>query len=76
MIWKPDLKKQDFFHAMAVGTNVWMHHLDEDFTRMLHVLNKSWKQHLTKQLLYGHIPPISQTFLVRQTRNAGKVRKN
>ena len=25
------------------------------------VLNKSWKQHSTKQHLYGHLPPISQT---------------
>ena len=24
------------------------------------VLNKSWKQHLKKQQLYGHLPPISQ----------------
>ena len=23
------------------------------------VLNKSWKQHLSKQQLYGHLPPIS-----------------
>ena len=28
---------------------------------MLHaVLNKSWKQHPTKQQLYSHLPPISQ----------------
>ena len=25
------------------------------------VLNKSLKQHLTKQQLYSHLPPISQT---------------
>ena len=28
------------------------------------VLNISWKQHLTKQYLYSHLPPISQTIQV------------
>ena len=35
------------------------------------VLNKSWKQHLTKQKMYGHLPPISRTIHVRWTRYAG-----
>ena len=36
---------------------------------LLTVLNKSWKQYPTKeQQLYGHLPPISQTIQVRQTR--------
>ena len=26
------------------------------------VLNKSWEQHLTKQNMYGHLLPITQTF--------------
>ena len=31
-------------------------------TRMLRVIvNKSWKQHSTKQQLYDHLPPISKT---------------
>ena len=35
--------------------------LDGNCTKMLPViLNKSWKQYLTKQQLYGHLPP-SQT---------------
>ena len=39
---------------------------------MLHtVLNKSWKQHSTKQQLYGHIPLISQIIQVRQTKYVG-----
>ena len=36
--------------------------LDGNYTWMLHaVLNKSWKQHPTKQQLYNHLPPISKT---------------
>ena len=46
--------------------------LDENYTRMLRaVLDKSWKQHPTKQLLYGHSPPISQTHRVRRRRHVG-----
>ena len=32
-------------------------------------LNKSWRQHPTKQQLYGHLPPIS-TIQIRRTRHA------
>ena len=33
--------------------------LDRNYTRIRHaVLNRSWKQHPTKQSLYGHLPPI------------------
>ena len=40
--------------------------------RMLRaILNKSWRQHPTKQQLYGHLPPITKTIKVRQTRHAG-----
>ena len=35
------------------------------------ILNKSWKQHPTKPQLYGHQPPISETFHIRRTRHAG-----
>ena len=34
-------------------------------------LNKFWRQHPTKQQLYGHLPPITKTTKVRQTRHAG-----
>ena len=35
---------------------------DENYTRMLHVVfNNYWTQHPTKQQLYNHLPPISQT---------------
>ena len=35
------------------------------------ILNKSWRQHPTKQQLYGHLPPIMKTIQVRRTRHAG-----
>ena len=42
------------------------------YTRMLQaILNKSWRQHPTKQLLYNHLPPITKTIKVRRTRHAG-----
>ena len=44
--------------------------LDGNYTRMLQaVLNKSWKQHPTKQQLYGHLPPIAKTIQIRRTRH-------
>ena len=65
-----------------VDNAVWMHHLDankmageearQNYTRMLQaILNKSWRQHPTKHQLYGHLPPITKTIQVRQTRHAG-----
>ena len=35
------------------------------------ILNKSTRQHPTKQQLYGHFPPITKTIQVRRTRHAG-----
>ena len=34
-------------------------------------MNKSWRQHPTRHQLYGHLPPITKTIQVRQTRHAG-----
>ena len=46
--------------------------LDSNYTRMLQaILNKSWRQHLTKPQLYAHLPPITKTIKVRWTRHAG-----
>ena len=46
--------------------------LDGNYTRMLRaILNKSWRQHSTKQQLYGHLPPFTKTIQVRRTRHAG-----
>ena len=35
------------------------------------ILNESWRQHPTKQQLYGYLPPIMKTIKVRRTRHAG-----
>ena len=41
---------------------------DGNCTRMLRaILNKSWKQHPTKQQLYGHQLPISKNVQIRRT---------
>ena len=46
--------------------------LDGNYIRMLRaILNKSWRQHPTKQQLYGHLPPITKTIQVRRARHAG-----
>ena len=46
--------------------------LDGHYTRMLRaILNKSWRQHPTKQQLYGHLPPIMKTIQVRRSRHVG-----
>ena len=46
--------------------------LDKDCRRMLGaILNKSWKQHSTKQQLYSPLPPITKTVQIRPTRHAG-----
>ena len=43
-----------------------------NYRRMLRaILNKSWRQHPTKQQVYGHLPPIMKTIQVRRTRHAG-----
>ena len=40
------------------------------------VLNKSWKQHPTKEQLYGNIPAISTIIRERRTRFAGHCFRN
>ena len=45
--------------------------VDGNYTRMLRaILNKSWRQHPTKQQLYSHLPSIMKTIQVWQTRYA------
>ena len=75
VIWKSDLTnriKRSFFpNSGCVDTAIWMHHmdtkrmekrLDSNHTKMLQtVLNKSWRQHPTKQQL----PPIMKTIQIR-----------
>ena len=86
VIWKSGLTdriKCSFFQASVLsillyGCTTWTlakrmeKKLDGDYTGMLlAVLNKSWRQHPTKQQLYSHLPPITKTILVRRTRYAG-----
>ena len=86
IIWKSDLidkMKRSFFQAAVVsillhGCTTWTltkrleKRLDGNYTRMLRAIsNKSWQQHPTKHELYGHLPPITKTIQVRQTRHAG-----
>ena len=45
--------------------------LHGNYTRMLRtILNKSWRQHSTKQQLYGHQPTITKTVKIRRTKHA------
>ena len=86
VIWKSELTdkiKRSFFQAAAVsrlvyGCTTWTvtKHMEKklngNYTRMLRaILNKSRRQHLTKQQLYGHLPPITKTIKIRRTRHAG-----
>ena len=46
--------------------------LNGNYTKMLRaILNKSWRQHPTKQQLYSHLPSITKTIHFRWTRHAG-----
>ena len=46
--------------------------LDGNYTRILRaILNRSWRQHQTRQRLYGHLPPITRTIKIRRSRHAG-----
>ena len=91
VIWKWDLTdkiKHSFFQAAVVAIvhdrrPIWKvtkrmeKKLNGNYTRMLRaILNKSWRQHPTKQQLYGHLPPITKTMKVRRSSHAGEVRTN
>ena len=86
VIWKSDLTdkmKRSFFQAAIVsillyGCSTWTltkqleKRLDGNYTRMLRaILNKFWRQHPTRQQLYGHLPLFTKTIKVRLTRHAG-----
>ena len=86
IIWKSDLTdkmKRSFFQEAVVsillyGCTTWTltkwleKKLDSNYTRMLlAILNKSWRQHPTRQHLYGYLPPITKTIQVRWTGHAG-----
>ena len=75
--------KRSFFQAAVVlilldGCTTWTltkrleKNLDGNYTRMLRaILNKYWRKHPTRHQLYGHLPPITKTIQVRQTRHSG-----
>ena len=86
IIWKSaltDKMKRSFFQVEIVsillyGCTIWTlakrveKKLDGNFTRMVRaILNKSGRNHPTKQQLYDHLRPITKTIQVRQTRHAG-----
>ena len=86
VIWKldpTDKMKRSFFQAAVVsillyGCTTWTltkrmeKELDNNYTRMLRaILSKSWRQHPTKQQLYGHLPLITKTIQIRRIRHAG-----
>ena len=86
IIWKSDLTDKmtrSFFQAAVVSillyrcttwtlTKRLKKKLDGNYTRVLRaILNKSWRQHLTRHQLYGHLPPITKIIQVRRTRHAG-----
>ena len=90
VIWKSDLTdkmKRSFFQAAVVsillyGCTTWTltkrmeKRLDGNYTRMLRaILNRSWRQHPTKQQLYSHLPPIMKVIKVRRTRHARRAHK-
>ena len=80
---RTDKMKHSFFQAAVMsillyGCTTWSltkrmeKKLACSYTKMLQaILNKSQRQHATKQQLYGHLPPITKTIKVRQTRHAG-----
>ena len=89
VIWKSDMIdiiKRIFFLAVVVSIllyrcTTWTlikrmeKKLDGNYTRMQRaILNKSWKQHPTKQQLYGHLPRLTKTIQVRRTWHAGHYR--
>ena len=85
-VWKSSLPlqmKRRFFSSVVesvllYGSTTWTltkiqeSRLDGCYTRMLRAaLNLSWKEHPTKQQLYGNLPPISHKIRDRRLRFAG-----
>ena len=80
--------KCSFFQAVVVsillhGCTTWTltkrleKKLDGNYTRMLRaILNRSWRQHPTKQQLHGHLPLITKTIQIRRARHAGHCWRN
>ena len=86
IIWKSNLSdntKRDFFRAtvesvLIYGAPTWtltkalLSRLDGTYTRMLRVvLDISWREHPTRQRLYGKLPLLSNTIVNSRMRFAG-----
>ena len=86
IIWKTDQTdkmKRSFLQAAVVSilrygctsgtlTKRMEKKIGGNYTRILRAIsNKSWRQHLTKQQLYGHLPSITKTIKVRGIRHVG-----
>ena len=81
---QPNRIKHNFFQSavlfmLVYGCTIWTltkrieKNLDGNCTGMLRdILNKSRKQHLTKQQLDHHLPLISKTIQIRRRRHAGQ----
>ena len=76
--WKAVFVQAAVVLILLYGCTTWMltkrmeKKFDGNYTRMLQaILNKSLRQHPTKQLLYSHLPPITKTIQVRRTMHAG-----
>ena len=85
-IWKSKLStnlKRQFFRpavesVLVYGSVTWTltdsleKKIDVTYTRMLRaVTNKSWRDHLTNEQLYGNIPKISKSICMQRLRFAG-----
>ena len=86
VIWKSDLTdkiKRSFSQAVVMSTLLYVcttwtlnkrieEKFDSNYTRMLRAIrNKYWRQHPTKQQMYGHLPPITKNIKIRRSRHAG-----
>ena len=68
--WKPVVSILFYGYPTSTLTKRISKKLDGNCTRMLRaILNKSWKQHPTKQHLNSHLPPISKTTQRKRTRH-------
>ena len=85
-IWKSKLStnlKRQFFRSavesvLVYGSVTWTltasleKKIDGTYTRMLQAItNKSWRDHLTNEQLYGNIPKISKSIRMQRLRFAG-----
>ena len=81
VMWKSDLTdkmKRSFFQAATVSillygrtTRTLTKRLEKKLDGNYTILNKSWRQHQTKQQLYSHLPRTTKTIQIRRTRHAG-----